>query len=174
MADTLKTLSLDEQFEQMKDVTFEDAFASVFGGVQTPQQTPEQAPEQNPEQAPEQNPMQQSETLLPSDIPEFSSSSGDGGNSFNTTVDNINMSDKDRETLKDFMADPPRVSTRQGADPFKLPSSLPEGLFDTDSNPAAFQTAQKFASQFGGSENDPVLKALQELPDRIVQALRNG
>lgn len=95
MADTLKTLSLDDQFEQMQNVGFEDVF-------------------------PQGSPMEQK-------VPDF-----------------------------------------------QLPSSLPEGLFDANSNPAAFQTAQKFASQFGGGENDPILKALQELPDRIVQALRNG
>ena len=95
MADTLKTLSLDDQFEQMQNVSFEDVF-------------------------PQGSPMEQK-------VPDF-----------------------------------------------QLPSSLPEGLFDANSNPAAFQTAQKFASQFGGGENDPILKALQELPDRIVQALRNG
>ena len=171
MADTLKTLSLDEQFEQMKDVTFEDAFASVFGGVQTPQQTPEQTPEQNPEQAPEQAPMQQSETLLPSDIPEFSSSSGDGGNSFNTTVDNINMSDKDRETLKDFMADPPRVSTRQGANPLDVPQFAP-GLI-TPQKPTEFNRAAQQAANSGADMED-MLKALQELPDKIVRALRDG
>lgn len=115
MADTLKTLSLDDQFEQMKDVTFEDAFASVFGGTQTPQQTPEQTPEQTSEQVLEQK------------VPDF-----------------------------------------------QLPSSLPEGLFDAESNPAAFQMAQRVVSQFDGGENDPILKALQELPDKIVQALRNG
>jgi len=95
VADTLKTLSLDDQFEQMQNVGFEDVF-------------------------PQGSPMEQK-------VPDF-----------------------------------------------QLPSSLPEGLFDANSNPAAFQTAQKFASQFGGGENDPILKALQELPDRIVQALRNG
>jgi len=95
VADTLKTLSLDDQFEQMQNVSFEDVF-------------------------PQGSPMEQK-------VPDF-----------------------------------------------QLPSSLPEGLFDANSNPAAFQTAQKFASQFGGGENDPILKALQELPDRIVQALRNG
>ena len=95
MADTLKTLSLDDQFEQMQNVGFEDVF-------------------------PQGSPVEQK-------VPDF-----------------------------------------------QLPTSLPEGLFDANSNPAAFQTAQKFASQFGGGENDPILKALQELPDKIVQALRNG
>ena len=95
MADTLKTLSLDDQFEKMQNVSFEDVF-------------------------PQGSPMEQK-------VPDF-----------------------------------------------QLPSSLPEGLFASDSNPSAFDTAQKFTSQFGGGENDPILKALQELPDRIVQALRNG
>ena len=95
MADTLKTLSLDEQFEQMQNVNFEEVF-------------------------PQGAPMEQK-------VPDF-----------------------------------------------QLPSSLPEGLFASDSNPSAFDTAQKFSSQFGSGENDPILKALQELPDKIVQALRNG
>jgi hypothetical protein len=95
VADTLKTLSLDDQFEQMQNVGFEDVF-------------------------PQGSPVEQK-------VPDF-----------------------------------------------QLPTSLPEGLFDSNSNPSAFQTAQRFASQFGGGENDPILKALQELPDKIVQALRNG
>ena len=172
MADTLKTLSLDEQFEQMKDVTFEDAFASFHGGVQIPQQTPEQVTEQ------------QSETLLPNDIPAFSASgSVDEGNPLKH-VDDILMGRKEASPrpdhmtpegqsnpVQDFLADPPRVTTRQGANPLDVPQFAP-GLI-TPQQPTEFNRAAQQAANSGADMED-MLKALQELPDKIVRALRDG
>lgn len=152
MADTLKTLSLDDQFEQMKDVTFEDAFASVHGGVQIPQQTQETMPQQ------------QAETLLPSDVPEFSGGSGDGGNPLKH-IDDILMGRKEAPPRPDFM-------TPEGqANPLDVPQ-FPSGLI-TPLQPTAFNNAAQQAANSGADMED-MLKALQELPEKIVRALRDG
>ena len=133
MADTLKTLSLDEQFEQMKDVTFEDAFASIHGGVQIPQQTEAFAP-------------------------------GDEGNPLKH-VDDILMGRKEAPPRPDFM-------TPEGqANPLDVPQFAP-GLI-TPLQPTAFNNASQQAANSGADMED-MLKALQELPEKIVRALRDG
>ena len=50
-------------------------------------------------------------------------------------IDSINMSDADRETIKNFLADPPRVSTREGANPLDEPQFPPGSPPEGQDNP---------------------------------------